>query len=199
MSDLEQFTKDQRDLLVALPYRVGMFVSSSDDTGGEESEAAEKRALAMIVTGFAEDFLKSEFVQAMMEETLARESEWGSWAENIEDVPGECVRAIDLVCDRLDRKQVASFKLTMMEIATFVAMAYREFDDSADFGTRIKMYMRLFADRLRVMLSGSKTYNADEILNVSDSERKALDTLIEALDLASIRRQARSIDVAQSA
>lgn len=194
LSGLEHYTKEQRDLLIALPYRIGLFVSSSDDTGGDESEEAEMLALSLIVTGFAEDYLKSQFVQTMMEETVRRKEEWESWSNRMEEVPGECVKAIDLLCDHLDRKQVASFKLTMMEIATSVAMAYREFDDSADISTRIKMYGRIIFDRLHALISGSRAKNVDEILNVSDAERQALDALVEALDMQSKRRQAKYID-----
>jgi hypothetical protein len=191
---LDHYTKDQRDLLVALPYRIGLFVSSSDETGGDESAEAEMLALSLIVTGFAEDYLKSQFVQTMMEETVRRKDEWESWNDRIGEVPGECVKAVDLLCDYLDRKEVASFKLTMMEIATSVAMAYREFDDSSDLSTRIKMYGRILMDRLHALISGDRAMAVDEIFNVSDSERKALDTLVEALDLESKRRQAKYID-----
>ncbi|MDB5491969.1 MAG: hypothetical protein JWO78_1818 [Micavibrio sp.] len=194
MYGLEHYTKDQLDLLIKLPYRIGLFVSSSDDTGGDESAEAEMQALSLIVTSFAEDYLKSQFVQTMMEQTVSRRNEWESWGENIEAVPGECFKAIDLLCDYLDRKQVASFKLTMMEIATSVAMAYREFDDNSDISTRIKMYSRVLLDRLRAIMNGNKSFNADEVFNVSDAERRALDKLIESLDLSSTRRQAKYID-----
>lgn len=194
MSGLDHYTKDQLDLLVALPYRIGLFVSSSDETGGDESTEAEMQALSLIVTSFAEDYLKSQFVQTMMEHTVALRGEWENWGENIDAVPGECVRAIDLLCDHLDRKEVASFKLTMMEIATSVAMAYREFDETSDLSTRIKMYGRVLMDRLHAVMNNDKTFNADEVYNVSESERKALDTLMESLDLASKRRQAKYID-----
>ena len=199
MALLEDFTKEQRDLLVGLPYRVGLWVSLSDSTGGGDADDAEAAALAAIVTGFAEDFCKSEFVQAMLEETVARQAEWKDWTHNLGDVPGECVRATDLLTERLERKEVTSFKLTLMEIATSVAMAYREFDHSNDLGFRLKIYGRVMVERLRAIFTGQRARGVDEFLNISDAEQKALDVLSQTLDLGNARTQSnitRNIEAA---
>ncbi|MGZ9097314.1 MAG: hypothetical protein ACXW30_03340 [Micavibrio sp.] len=189
MALLEDFTKDQRDLLVGLPYRVGLWVSLSDSTGGGEANEAEAEALAAIVTGFSEDFCKSEFVQAMIEETVSRRSEWREWTRNLDDVPGECIRATDLLTERLERKEVTSFKLTLMEIATSVAMAYRESDHNQDFSFRLKVYGRVMVERLRAVFTGQRARGVDEFLNISDAEQKALDVLSQTLDLGNARAQ----------
>jgi hypothetical protein len=199
MAQLEDFTKDQRDLLVALPYRVGCWISASDDTGGGDADEAELQALNVIVTGFAEDFCKSEFVQAMMEETIAREAEWAQWTHHLEDVPGECIRATDLLLERLDRKEVTSFKLTMMEIATSVAMAYREFDHSDDISHRIKIYGRVMIERLRGIITGQRARSIDEFLNISEAEQRALDSLARALDLGNTRAKSHIAQQAETA
>ena len=199
MALLEDFTKDQRDLLVGLPYRVGLWVGLSDSTGGGDADDAEAEALAAIVTGFAEDFCKSEFVQAMIEETVARRSEWKEWTHNLNDVPGECIRATDLLTERLERKEVTSFKLTLMEIATSVAMAYREFDHNDDLSFRLKVYGRVMVERLRSIFTGQRARSVDEFLNISDAEQKALDVLSQTLDLGNARAQsnvARNSEVA---
>ena len=187
MARLDEFTQDQRDLLEALPYRVGLWVSSSDTTGGGAADEAEAQALELIVTGFAEDFCKSEFVQVMMEEAVARRAEWHDWAANLEEVPAECARAVELLSERLDRKEVTSFKLTLMEIATAVAMAYREFDHNDKMAHRLKIYSRVMMERLRAIFTGQRARNIDEFLNISESEQKALDLLSRSLDLGNAR------------
>ena len=72
MGYLDHFSEEERQLLIKLPYRAGLWISASDTTGGDESDEAEKQALASIVRGFTEDFLKSEFVEAVMRESAAR-------------------------------------------------------------------------------------------------------------------------------
>lgn len=187
MAQLQDFTQDQRDLLEALPYRVGLWVSSSDTTGGGDADDAEAQALEVIVTGFAEDFCKSEFVQAMMEEAVSRKAEWVNWSANLDEVPAECIRAIDLLSERLDRKQLTSFKLTVMEIATAVAMAYREFDHSDNVAHRLKIYSRVMMEKMRAVFTGQRARSADEFLNISEHEQKALDILSRSLDLGNAR------------
>lgn len=187
MAQLQDFTQDQRDLLEALPYRVGLWISSSDTTGGGDADDAEAQALEIIVTGFAEDFCKSQFVQTMMEEAVSRKGEWAHWGANLEQVPSECVRAIDLLSERLDRKEVTSFKLTVMEIATAVAMAYREFDHSDKMTHRLKIYTRVMAEKMRSIFTGQRARSADEFLNISEHEQRALDILSRSLDLGNAR------------
>jgi hypothetical protein len=183
MPHLDHFTDDQRTLLVALPYRVGLWVSHSDDAGGKESNEAEMRVLTEIITSFSEDFLKSEFAQELMEETTRRQSEWAEWSDHIQDIPGECARAVGLLSERLDRKELLSFKFNLMEIATDVAMAYREFDEVGDVGYKLKVYAKVALHKFQSLMRGSKSRSLDEFLNISLSEQRALDALAKALDI----------------
>lgn len=179
---LDQFSEDQQALLIALPYRTGLWLSQCDSTGGGDADEAEMQALHEIVTGFAEDFLKSEFVQALMEQTVAHRNLWGTWNRDIDLVPEECRKAVQLLADHLDRKEFLSFKQNLMEIATDVALAYRENGDESLSG-RVNVYTRLVSEKVRSMMTGRPPRSLDEILNISDAEQAALDRLAEALDL----------------
>lgn len=192
MPHLDRFTEDQRNLLVALPYRVGLWISSSDTSGGEEADAAELQALATIVTGFGEDFLKSEFVQRLMEETLAQQDMWPAWDHNLDEVPAECTRAVDILAEALDRKELASFKLTLMEIATAVAMAYREIEDTGDIALRMRIFIRVLMDRIQAAMAHRPARTMDELMNISESEQSAIDRLATALDLGNKRQKAQT-------
>lgn len=183
MTALDDFSPEQRDLLVALPYRVGLWVAHSDMAGGDNSAEAEMRVLTQVITAFAEDFCKSEFAQALMEETVRRQSEWSDWSQYLDEVPSECNRAISLLSERLDNKSVVSFKMNLMEIATDVAMAYRELDENAAVLDRLSILLRAAIDRIRARLSGRRVPSMDELLNISTSEQRAIDILALALDI----------------
>jgi hypothetical protein len=182
-SYLDTFTQDQRNLLVALPYRVGLWVSSSDTTGGDDADKAEMIALSSIVTSYAEDYLKSEFVQALMEEMISRSAEWPEWGRNLDEVAGECIRAVSMISERLDRKDVMSFKYNLMEIATSVAMAYRELDHNQSFLFKLRVYSRVMIDRKRAKQGGRITGTLSEMMNISAAEQAVLDSLSRALGL----------------
>lgn len=180
---LDHFTPEQQDILVALPYRVGLWVANSDMAGGDDSAEAEMRVLTQVITAFAEDFCKSEFAQALMEETVRRQAEWPEWSQHLDEVPGECKRAIDLLSERLDHKSVLSFKMNLMEIATDVAMAYRELDENTDVLDRLGILLQSAISRIRARLAGRRVPSMDELLNISASEQRALDVLVAALDI----------------
>lgn len=184
MHRLDQFSEDQRKMLIALPYRVGLWVSSSDSSGGDDADEAEQIALQTIVQGFAEDFLKSEFVQRLMEQTVAHRSEWPQWGAHLDEVPAECSRAIELLLEDIDRKELTSFKLTLMEIATAVAMAYREIDTQGNLAIRMRVMAHVMKDRMQAMIGRRKAKTLDELLNISEYEQDALHRLAEALDLS---------------
>lgn len=183
MSYFDKFTEDQRNLLVALPYRVGLWIGSSDITGGSDAEKAEMMALSSIVTSYAEDYLKSEFVQTLMEEMVSRSAEWPGWGRNLDEVPAECIRAVEIASERLDRKDVMSFKYNLMEIATSVAMAYRELDHNDNFLFKLKVYSRVMIDRKRASRGGRVVGTLGEMMSISPSEQVALDSLARVLGL----------------
>ncbi len=170
-------------LLIKLPYRVGLYISVSDKTGGGRSDEAELRALENVVTYYVEDFCKSEFAQAIMLETLRNKSDWGNWNGSIETVPDDCVRVFDALTDQLDMKDIVAFKNNLLEIANAVAMAYREFDATEPWIERFKVYLSILVERIKVMLKGDTGPTADQMLNISREEKAAINLLSQTLGI----------------
>ena len=182
MTVLEQFSAAERNMLMALPYRAGLWIGESDKTGGEAAGAAEMQALESIVTGFVEDFCKSEFVEELMRETLARKADWQAWRGNIARVPEECRHAVDLLAERLERKHIASLKNNLIEIAFAVALAYREYDeDSAPLREKVALRLRYYWQRHQAMRLNRIPLTLDQSLNISSTEQKAIKALTGAL------------------
>lgn len=181
LAHLEKFTDDQRALLISLPCRVGLMVSVSDDSGGDQSVAWEMQALEGIVTGFSEDFLKSEFVEELMRATLAQRGQWEAWSENLEAVPAECAQALEAAQEQLAVKDVLSLRQTLMEIAVAVAVAYRESGEARALPGQVSLYGRYFWDSLLARLTGRKTLSMGDTLNISAAERAALQSLSAVL------------------
>jgi hypothetical protein len=180
-SYLDKFDEKQKALLISLPLRTGLWVSLSDASGGDEADAAEMAALEGIVTGFAQDFCKSEVAQEIMTQTLKHKDKWNEWASGLDKLPQECRSCIEWLAQHTDHKEVSSFKHTLMEIAMSVAMAYREFDDSVSFSEKIHMYTELYKDKLMAFIQKRQPKTMEEILNISRSEKLALGELSNAL------------------
>lgn len=181
---LDDFTQDQRELLVSLPYRAGLCVSECDLKGGEEAVVLEMQAMESLITGFAEDYLKSEFVESLMKETLARRERWPEWNAGLDSVPQECRQAVALLSERLDSKDVLSFRQNIMEIALSVAQAYGEEEGNARAGSRFPFQDRF--DRLVKNLLKKEAAPARgriALRNVSVAERQVLEAMSDALEV----------------
>lgn len=184
MPYLDQFTEDQKELLVSLPYRTGLWVSESDEGGTEnQSSEVEMAALESIIMGYSEDFLKSEFVEELMKETLNHKKRWKEWAQNLDTVPRQCRLATTVVNERMEPKDALSFRQTLMEIATAVAMAYREFDDESSAQKKLTTYAQYYWQSFMARLKNKPPPTLDEILNISKAEQKVLVKLSDALQV----------------
>lgn len=158
-----------RAKMVALPYRIGLFVSHADTTGGWAAQDAEMQTLTTILRSYAEDFCKSPFVQGLLLQTLARRAEWVHWSHGLDHVPAECVAAMYDLRGALDAKEIKFFQSQMMDIAFNVAQAFRENRQSVPpSGTWLGR------------LLGQENRARHE--NVSAAEREALAHLADALD-----------------
>jgi hypothetical protein len=121
-----QLSPDQERALISLPYRVGLYVSFSDTSGGWEAQEAELQSLTGILRQYSEDFCKSEFSQKALLECLQGRGEWPHWAKDVEKVPVDAQNAIALLSPILLEKDISDFKELLVDIALAVAMAFRE-------------------------------------------------------------------------
>ena len=180
MSFINQLSVDQVSLIVALPYRAGLFVSQSDQDGGDESDADEAQVLSDLINGYAAEVFGSETVQYVLSETINRQEQWGAWGHDLEDIEGECEQAVDILEEYVDPKEVSAFKKHIMEIGESVALAFREVEDLS-FMQQISLRMAHGKARKKAAKRGQAYMSFDQYLNISRVERKALERLALAL------------------
>jgi hypothetical protein len=181
MSTLDLYTEQERQLLVALPYRIGLWISMSDETGGAEADEYERQALASLLHGFATDFCKSEFVEELMRETVAKTDQWPAWSNNINAVLMEVKQALSLIREKQEYNDVESFRTSLGEIAESVALAFREYDDDPNFFERCSVFMRYARERIKSRMKGQLPRPLEDFYNISAAEDQALKALANAL------------------
>jgi len=184
MNFLDELTADQRDLLVSLPYRVGLYVSESDKTGGDASDAQEIEALESIITAYAQEVFGSETVQYVISETVRRKSEWDKWSQHLEGIDTDCHRAIDILSEHVDIKEVSSFKAHLVEIGESVALAFREYGKNTPFLDKIRIYFYYSRSKKSAARDNIQPKTWDQFLNISLDERKALCNVAHALGIS---------------
>jgi len=182
MSFMDQFLPDDRSLLVSLPYRVGLFVSESDRSGGVESEEAEMQALSNIIIAYSQEVFGAETAQYIISETVSRKKEWPQWSNDLDMVEGECHRAVDILSDVVDVKEVNGVKRCLMEVGEAVALAFREYDESVSIVDKIKIYLAYMQSRKQAAKLGIIAKEWDQFINISLEERIALQNVAKALN-----------------
>lgn len=121
-----QLAPDHETILVSLPYRIGLYVSYADVTGGFEAQDKEQQSLANILREYSEDFCKTEFCQKVLMETLERRDQWLAWSKQIDSVPDEAGKIVDILTPMFSDKELRAFKEVLADIAVSVAMAFHE-------------------------------------------------------------------------
>lgn len=183
MTTLDELMPEERSLITALPYRVGLWISRVDSTGGDEAADQELTALSNIIHGFAHDVFGSEFVQHVMIETLARKGEWAAWDHDLETIPAECVQALEILRPHIDEKELKTYAARLMEIAEAVALAFREYESMEKFSDKLDVYLAYWTAKLKSMLAKKPLRSFDQFLSISMSERKALMRIADSLNM----------------
>jgi len=179
---LQNLTDNQRQRLVSLPYRAGLYVSQSDQSGGDAANENERRALENLIYGFADGMFGSEFVQRVMAETIKRKDQWGDWASDLEKVPDECSDALSILSGFVDHKERNAYGARIMDIGEAVALAFRE-SNEAESGVvgRFKAYLRYLGMVRRAKAKKLPVRAFEDFLSISPDERKALSRMAAAL------------------
>lgn len=183
MNFLDQLVPEQRTLLVSLPYRVGLYISQSDTSGGDESDDAEMQALDAIITGYSQEVFGAETVQYIIGETVQRKNEWDSWSANLDGIEHDCYKAIDILSMAVDEKEVSAFKNHLIEIGESVALAFREYGASTPMLDKLRMYLDFKKSRKYTLKMGGTPMVWEQFINISLDERKALRFIAQALNV----------------
>lgn len=174
MNFLDQLNSSHRELLVSLPYRVGLFISQSDESGGDESDEAEMQALDAIITGYSQEVFGAETVQYVVGETVQRKPEWDEWGKDVSGIEHDCYKAVDILSSVVDQKEVNAFKSSLLEIGENVALAFREYGASTSLIEKIRMRLDYSKSRKAAFKAGVAPKEWDQFINISLDERKAL-------------------------
>ncbi len=183
MTYLSKLPENVQQICIRLPFRVGLFISESDQTGGDESAEAERKALENIVTFYVEDTVKSEFAHEVMLQTLYQKNNWSVWSENIADVVTECLNLTSYLEEHIDAKEILAFKQNLIEDGLAVAQAYCEFEKESPQNRQVETYVSLFFKKLQSIFSGEEKVANDYALNISPAERKAIELISNNLGI----------------
>ena len=184
MAFLEQFSAEEKSLLVSLPYRAGVWIGAMDRSGGVESKNAELAVLEKIIDQKAQGMFESAFVHEVMVEICTHKSDWPQWAGKGQSVPADCDKAVAAIAEKLSAHDLDAYRKNVMYIAVEVAKAFREFDAHTPLLSQMVEMLRCFLDKIAGVAQGGAHESAN-LRNISYEEDVALAGLSRALGIDS--------------
>lgn len=170
-----QLSPADEELLVSLPYRIGLYVSHADVTGGWSAQESEIQSLTDILRDYSNDFCKTEFSQKILMDCLSMRGKWPGWSQDIASVPAQSVRAMTLLQPMMSEKELSGFCEVLDDIALVVAMAFCEETRGGD---KERPIVREILARLGGILSEKDPLDH---INISANERAALKKLSRSM------------------
>ena len=182
MAFLENFSVEERALLISLPYRVGLWVSKIDRTGDPGADEGERAALERIIAREARGMFHSAFVHEVMAENWAAKAGWSQWDNDLDRVPAQCAEATRLVSRKLARHDLDAYRATLIHIALEVAKAFREAGSRHPLLAFLWLKLLLWRGRLAAFFR-REPYDPVSVLNISPMEDRAIVHLAQALSV----------------
>ena len=178
IEDYDRLNDADKDLIHALPYRVGLWMSMLDGRGGDQADERESIAMMDVIEQMARSS-DWDFASYICRQTLASRDHWGKWSSDFTLVPNECARARGILARVIPDIDLAHFSQMLFLIAASVARAYREKEvpkltPGTDLDSLVHHLMEHLFDRLGVL---------EDRENVSKAEADALRQLARLLEL----------------
>lgn len=173
MTKLSEFSNEDRALLVSVPYRVGIWISSCDDnekTGLDDKR--EQQALELAIRRMATLHRKMPFAADIMKEVQAHKNMWKGWQDQSseERVLDDTQKALEICRARAAKEELKQYKQAIWQIGLIVAQSFGEQIDPDN-----EMHLDRFMSWIGSFVIAPKLAQSPE--NMSEREKTALKKL----------------------
>ncbi|MCI0405128.1 MAG: hypothetical protein L0209_03485, partial [candidate division Zixibacteria bacterium] len=177
---LSAFSAGELELLVGLPYRVGVLISHAEDDEGNVDDEREKMTLESCLRGVAGLHTDEPLIRDIAQETLRRKDQWQEWAETDLTVEADARRAAALLFRKASLQEAKDYRAFVMEIAWTVARTYGEFTSfKEDKGSGV---FNTLVGKIVGGFSSIARSDTGHPMNISAAEDSILSALSDALD-----------------
>lgn len=175
MTSLFDYKPEEIDKIIALPLKIGLWISHMDDEEGDLDDARERKALLSVLKSFSSDENRSQLVHEIASEALKRQAKWKGWLSDPGYAMPDLTKTLMVIDSQAAPDDKRAFRSMLYDLGEAVALAYGEFGMIDGDGKALDGFFDTLIHRIR-----SK---ADEGMpgNVSASELEALEKLRAAL------------------
>ncbi len=175
MTALSDFTLEQAELIVRLPYRVGLNVSYAEDEQGERDDRLEMQALEACIREISKT--QEGLAKEVATEILNSREDWLSWSDGVFNLGPSCEEAVLAIKSKASQDEARAYVKMVLDIASSVAQAYGEFGE----GDELKegFFGKLMAGIVARVTAGSDVHHP---MNISAAEDSAISSIAAALN-----------------
>ncbi len=178
MTQLSCFSDEDAELIISLPYRVGINVSYADDEDGQRDDDLEMQALSACLQEIVKMDDISDFPKEVISKTLGQKDKWPEWSQGVFNIAPLCERAVLVLKTQASDDEVRDYIKVVLEIASAVAQAYGEFGEDPE---PEKGFFSKAMSKIVGGLSGMSGDDANHPMNISAAEDSAISSIAAAL------------------
>ncbi len=178
MTQLSDFSDEDIDLIVSLPYRVGINISYADDEEGERDDEREMHALETSISEIAKLHEGVALTQEIAAKVLDSKDKWSTWSKGVFNIEPLCEKAVLTLKSKASDDEIRSYTKMVIEIATTVAQAYGEFGEEPE---PEKGFFGKVIGKIASGFAGMSDDDTNHPMNVSASEDDAIFSITAAL------------------
>ena len=180
MTQLSDFSAEEAELLVSLPYKVGVFISHADDVDGERDDQREIKALESCIRAVGRLHEDKPFTSEVAKAALEQKDKWPSWIDASFHAPEEARKAVAVLRGKAPEQVRKNYRAFLMEVASTVAQAHGEFSSFDEEQPEGGLFGGLVG-RIAGSFKGLSEDDAGHPMNVSAAEDTAISLLAKAL------------------
>ncbi len=182
MTTLSSFTPEDADLIVSLPYRVGMHVSYSEDESGELDDSLEMKAMETKLREVESKADDGSLIKEIAGATLSSKDKWEAWSQGVFNIEPLCENAVNVLKTKANDSEVKSYIRMCLDVASGVARAYGEFGDEGQ--EESSGIIGKIMEEISKVIPCVKGQEADHPMNVSAAEDSAIERIGAAMKKA---------------
>ncbi len=125
-TDLSAFSSAEKAHLIALFYRVGVWISHADDAGEDLADQAEASMLTRLLQKVVDNPARCILVREVAAEALRQRQNWPRWASQNETFITDAQQGVRILKPICAPQELADFIAGLRALAEMVAMASDE-------------------------------------------------------------------------
>lgn len=132
MTSLSKFSKEERALIISVPYRVGIWISMVDDNKKTKvDDKREMRSLVAAISNLSSRSQKMPFAATIMSDVEAHKGMWSVWDAQAEEaiILRDLEKALSLCGEKSTKGEVSQYKYAVWQLGIVVAQAFGEHID----------------------------------------------------------------------